>query len=291
MPKVSIIILTYNSSSYISDLIKSIKALNPNTSDYEIIVVDNSSVDDTVSQVSRTTPRFGGQASIKLIENEKNLGFAAGINRGSKEANGEYLLFMNPDTVFEKGNINDLFSVFDMFENAGIVGGKLIDKNGKEEKSAGRFFGLFEIFLMALGLDETFGVRTCPKEIKKVAFVSGGFMMVKKELFKKLNGFDENFFMYVEDVDFCKRTKNKGYQTYFTPDVCLMHFSHGSSSRSFAIENIYKGLLYYTKKHGNILSYSLVKLVLKLKAALLVIIGTIINNSSLADAYSKALKV
>ena len=285
MPKVSVIILTYNSSAYISELIKSTKEFNPDGSSFEIIVVDNSSTDDTLVKLKP----FENEITIK--KNEKNLGFAGGINEGAKIAKGDYLLFINPDTKFDKGKIEDLVSVFEKFGKVGIVGGKLIDKNGRAEKSTGRFFGLFEIFLMSLGLDEAFGLRSSPKEIKKVDFVSGGFMMVKKQVFEKLNGFDENFFMYVEDVDFCKRAKNAGYQTYFTPETELVHVSHGSSDRSFAIENIYKGLFYYTKKHGNIFSYYLVKLLLRLKAIVLVIIGTIFNNSYLVDTYGKVLKI
>ena len=285
MPKVSVIILTYNSSAYISELIKSIKEFNPDGSSFEIIVVDNLSTDDTLVKLKP----FESEITIK--KNEKNLGFAGGINEGAKIAKGDYLLFINPDTQFKKGNIWDMISVFEKFGNAGVVGGKLTDKNGNAEKSAGRFFGLFEILLMTLGLDEVFGVRFSPNKITSVDFVSGGFMMVKKEVFKKLNGFDENFFMYVEDVDFCKRASENGYKTYFTPDVSLIHSSHGSSNRSFAIENIYKGIFYYTKKHGNILSVVLVKLMLKFKAVLIVIIAKILNNNNLRDTYKKAMKV
>ncbi len=294
MPKVSIIILTYNSSLYILELIESLKKLNSNFTELEIIVVDNASTDDTLLKISNFPPiRRAGKypiSNFKLIKNEKNFGFAAGINSGSKAAKGEYLLFINPDTKFEKGNISDLLSVFEKFENVGIVGGKLIDKEGKAEKSAGKIFGLAEIILISLGLDEQFGVRTSPEKTKKVGFVSGGFMMIKREVFEKLKGFDENFFMYVEDVDFCKRAKKIGFDTYFTPEVCLTHFSHGSSSKSFAIEQIYKSIFYYTKKHGNILTFLFVWLLLKLKALLLVIIGAIFNNS-LMQTYSKALRV
>src|SRR3989344_5631858 len=181
MPKVSIIILTYNSSSHISDLIKSLKAKNTNASDYEIIITDNASSDDTLKKIEP----FKNEIIIK--KNESNFGFAKGINEGSKHAKGEYLLFINHDTKFEKGNIDELVSVFTKFENVGIVGGKLVDKKGKVEKSAGKIFGLAEIILISLGLDEAFGVRISPDEVKKVGFVSGGLMMVKKEVFEKLN--------------------------------------------------------------------------------------------------------
>lgn len=285
MPKVSIIILTYNSSDYIGQLLTSIKNNHKSNDDFEVITVDNSSTDDTLVKLKP----FENEITIK--KNEKNLGFAGGINTGAKIAKGEYLLFINPDSVFEKGNINDLVSVFDKFEKVGIVGGKLIEKNGKAEKSAGRFFGLFEILLMSLGLDELFGIRFSPNQITRVDFVSGGFMMVKKEVFKKLNGFDENFFMYMEDMDFCVRAKKMGFLTYFTPDAVIEHASHGSSSRSFAVENIYKGILYYSRKNNSIFAYFLIKIMLLSKALFLVLTGRILNNKYLEETYSKALRV
>lgn len=288
MPKVSIIILTYNSSSHILNLIKSIRLLSTDQNNTEIIIADNLSTDDTASKISSIKHQI---PNIKLIENGQNLGFAAGINKAVIHAKGEFLLFINPDTRLEKGNLNDLTSVFDKFDKVGIVGGKLIDKNGKEEKSTGRFFGLFEIILMSFGLDEILGLRSSPKEIKKVDFVSGGFMIVKKDLFDKLSGFDEKFFMYLEDVDLCFRAKKKGFLTYFTPNIIFTHESHGSSSRAFAIKNIYKGILYYSRKNNSLASYILIKLILFLKAAFLVLIGRMLNNKYLAETYLKAIRI
>lgn len=282
MPKVSIIILTYNSSDYIGQLIQSINASHENKN-IEIIIVDNNSTDNTLEKV-------GQFKEIVVKKNDKNLGFAGGINSGAKIAGGEYLTFVNPDTEFSKGNIFDLVSVFEKFDNAGVVGGKLIDKNGKPEKSAGKFFGILETFLISVGLDELFGVRFSPDKIQKVDFVSGGFFMIRKDLFEKLNGFDENFFMYVEDMELCYRLKIEGFFTYFTPAAVLVHASHGSSSRSYAVENIYKGLLYFQKKHGTALSYKDVKIMLRIKAQLLVIVGRMLNNKYLAETYGRVAK-
>ncbi len=287
MAKVSIIILTYNSEKYIERLIKSIHQYNTNE-DFETIIVDNNSADNTIDVISKIQDP---KSKIQLIKNKENVGFAKGINIGARVASGEYLLFINPDTEFNHGDTREMLQIFSENRSVGIVGGKLIDREGKDEKSAGRFFGVYEVFLIALGLDETFNVRFAPNIVQKVDFVSGGFMMVRLDIFEELGGFDENLFMYIEDIELCYRAKMKGYFTYFTPNVILVHEAHGSSNRGFAVKNIYRGILYFHKKHGTQFSYSVVKTALFIKAALLVILGKIINNKYLISTYSEALKI
>ena len=278
MAQVSIIILTYNSAKYIKDLLKSLKDF---AKDQEIIIVDNDSKDETV-KLSR---KFD---EIKVFETGKNLGFAKGINFGAEKAKGDFLLFINPDAVFRKGKLEDLISVFEKNEKVGVVGGKLIDYHGKEEKSAGKFFNFFETITLALGLDEKFNLRLSPREVSKVDFVSGGFMMVEANLFKKLGGFDEKFFMYVEDMEFCYRVKKEGREVYFSPDVIISHAGQGSSNKTFAVVNIYKGILYFFKKHKSILEYVIIKLIFCSKAIALYLLGIILNNSYYKNTYKEA---
>jgi len=285
MPKVSIIILTYNSESYILKLLESIEKFHKELRNIEIIVVDNNSLDDTLGKLKKSSVKH------QLREIPRNIGFAAGINAGVKNATGEYLLFINPDTVFENGDVWDMTKVLEKEEKTGIVGGKLINTNGDAEKSTGNFYNLINTLFLAFGLEELMEARKSPKSLTKVDFVSGGFMMIKSMLFKELKGFDDNFFMYVEDVDLCKRAKDKGFDTFFIPNVALIHLSHGSSNREFAIENIYKSLFYYHEKHSSKITFLIIKLILRLKARVLVIIGRIINNKYLADAYRGALNI
>ena len=284
---VSIIILTYNSANYINKLLESIVKFNK-SSNYEIIVVDNNSEDETVKRVLSIKYKV---LSIKLVQNSENFGFSKGINIGAKVAGGEYLLFINPDCEWSKGTTREFVSIFEQDVKVGVVGGKILAKNGVAEKSAGNFLKTLEVLLTALGLDETLGARFSPNKRCGVDFVSGGFMAVRKSLFEKLNGFDENLFLYVEDMEFCFRVKKEGKKVMFDPSVQIIHESHGSSNRSFAIENIYRGLLYFHKKHGNAFSYNSVKLLLWTKALALVTLGKIINNKYLAATYSKVLKL
>ena len=282
MTPATIIILTYNSSRFIEELLKSLRDF---ANGAEILLVDNASSDDTV----KLAKKFGSE--IKIIETGSNLGFAKGNNFGANKATGDYLLFLNSDTSFKNGKLSDMISVFEKNEKAGVVGGKLTGRDGTAEKSAGRFFNLIETLLMVLGLDEALGVRFSPSKLSKVDFVSGGFMMVRSKLFKSLNGFDENFFMYIEDMEFCYRAKKSGFETYFTPDVSISHVGQGSSSRAFAVANIYKGILYFYKKHKSRPEYEIVRCSLWFKAQIVYFLGKLTNNEYYTDTYGQALKV
>lgn len=287
MPKISLITLTYNSSRHIDKLFKSLFAEfdeDLKSKKIEIVVVDNKSTDDTVKKVKK----IGGN-KIRLIENDTNEGFAKGINLGVKNSTGEFVLTINPDAEFKSG---DIFKALSLFEDkkVGVVGGKMVDKNGDSEKSAGRFIKTAETFLLSVGLDEVFRVRVSPEKISEVDFVSGGFMLVSRKLFEENNGFDENFFMYIEDMEFCYRLKKSGYKVIFDPSIVIQHEGQGSSSRGFAVKNIFSGIYYFHKKHGSIFSQLSTKFLLRTKALSLVLMGKILNNKYLEETYSEALK-
>lgn len=108
-------------------------------------------------------------------------------------------------------------------------------------------------------------------------------MMVRAEIFKKLNGFDEKFFMYVEDMEFCFRAKNEGLPVYFYPDLCIIHASHASSNKAFAIVHIYEGLLYFYKKHMPSWQYDIAESLLREKANILSNLGN--------QVYAQALEI
>lgn len=283
--QISIIILTYNSSRYISSLLESL------TSKYkkeilekklEILVADNSSQDDTVELSKKFT-------AVKTINNGGNFGYAKGNNLASKKAQGEILIFMNPDAKFDSG---DMFELTETLEDkkVGIVGGKIIDFHGKNEPSCGKIYTLFNTLCLAFGIEEKVGIRFAPKKEMKVGFVSGAFLAIRRTLFEELHGFDEHYFMYIEDQDLCFRAKKLGYEVVFNPKAVIQHVGEGSSNRTFAVVNIYKGLLYFHKKHMGKASYEIVKSALKAKAILLVSLGKISHNKYLVETYEQAFK-
>lgn len=271
---ISIIILTYNSEKYIKELVESIYKFNENE-DFEVLVIDNKSQDGTIMKLRES--RFANRSNLKIIETGENLGFSKGINFGAKKATGEYLLFVNPDSSWKEGSIYNFLTVFEHFSEAGIVGGNM-EYHGVVEKSAGKFLKFWAGFATAFGFDNTFGIRFAPLETSAVDFVSGGFMMVKADLFEKLSGFDTHYFMYVEDMDLCFRAKRISKLTYSTPHAVLSHAGQGSSDKSFAFKHIAHGLLYFNKKYSNAASYAILKVLFTLKSLILVMMGKMRNN-------------
>ena len=175
-------------------------------------------------------------------------------------------------------------------DNVTILGGKLLNKDGSAQPSCGKFYNLFNLFLMLMGI-ERFGVlKSSPKNIQRVDWVSGGCMMIRSKFFQEIGGFDEKFFMYTEDMELCFRAKKIDNPTYFYPNVKVLHKTLGSSSKAFAIINIYKGLLYFYRKHKSHLEYLVARIMLVVKGRIVIFLGLIVNNKTLINTYSRAIK-
>ena len=289
MIELSIIILSYNTKELTVSCIEAIlneykKELEEKN--FEIIVVDNNSSDNSVSAIGK----IPGVVNLKIILNKENLGFARGANIGAKTAKGSYLLFLNSDTEILDRNFLEMVKFLEHDEKAAILGGKLENSDGSAQASAGKFYTLFNLVIMLLGLERFGFLRSSPNKIKKVDWVSGACMMVRQDLFSKLSGFDEKLFMYMEDMELCFRAKKLGFLTYFYPDIKLRHKTLGSSNRTFAIINIYKGILHFYSKHKSSFEYSIAKTLLLTKSAILILIGILTLNSALRDRYVKAIR-
>lgn len=292
MPTISFLILTYNSSSYINRLLDSlIKILQDELrrEEIEIIIEDNSSSDDTVELVKEYIEK-NNQKNIILHESRENKGYARGINSAAKLSHGGILVVINPDSELLEFDVKKITDEFKNNEKLAIGGLKVIDFQGKAEKTAGKFFNPFTFLAFALGFENIFNLRYSPNTKTKVDFVSGGFVAFRKESFEKLNGYDEDYFMYVEDMDVCYRAEKEGQSVYFLPFGTIRHKGQGSSSREFAIVNIYKGLQIFYSKNGSFFSTLYVKNLLTLKAALIIFIGAVLGKKDLVKIYSKALQ-
>jgi len=281
--EVSIIILSYNTEALLKRCLTSIFAKIKNIP-FEVIVVDNNSHDNSVSMVKKDFPK------VTLVGNKKNIGFAAGCNRGAKEAKGEYLFFLNSDTEFTDNALEKLLRAFKKYPDAAIVGGMLENLDGSLQRSYGAFYTIPNVFLMLFGGDKAEIKRFKNNAIHKVDWVTGGCMLVKRSVFKELGGLDEHFFMYVEDMELCYRAYLQGMSTYIDPSSIVKHVGQGSSSRGFAIAQIFKGLSYFYKKHGNRLEYTMVIVLLFIKAAVSILIGAVTFRPSLVKTYLKAVK-
>lgn len=289
MIKLSIVTLSYNTKDLTLACLRSVVSQynqELEKKEIEIIVVDNDSTDGSSSAISNLQPAIG---SLKLIESKENLGFAKGCNLGTKTAKGKYILFLNSDTqVLDKGFLS-MVDFLNKSADIAILGGKIENDDGSIQRSCGKFYNLFNLLIMLLGFERFGFLRSSPNKVQKVDWVSGACMIVRKDAFEKLSGFDEKLFMYVEDMEFCFRAKKLGFQTYFYPNLLLRHKSLGSSNKTFAIINIYKGILYFYSKHKTYLEYLIAKTLLVLKAEILISIGFLTFNSELRRRYRKAI--
>jgi GT2 family glycosyltransferase len=189
----------------------------------EVIVVDNNSGDGKIDEFDRKYPQF------RFIRNSVNGGYANGCNLGASVASGKNLLILNPDTTAGESEIGKLLKEVTQNPDNFIISCRQIRQDGKESKATGMFPGLFSS-------------RRKPGEKSSVAnenvsfpeWVSGSVMMMRKEVFDKLDGFDEDFWMYSEDVDLCRRARDLGGEIAFFSNIIIEH-NHGGSSRADVI--------------------------------------------------------
>lgn len=290
MTKLSIVILNYRTKELTLKCIESLinvykEELKDKT--FEIILVDNNSEDSSIEEFKKS--KFASY--FLLIEGKENVGFGGGNNLGAKNARGKYVLFLNSDTEVKDRGLLKMVGYMDKNEKVGILGGKLYFPDGKIQTSVGKFYNLPYLFLMLLGFERLGLLRKSPENITVADWVSGACMIIRKSLFEKIEGFDQNIFMYMEDVEICYRAKQAGFSTLFYPDVAILHKERGSSNKTFAILNIYKGIIYFYKKHKPFYQYFVARMLLGIKAFVLLLIGFITFNKNLINTYRKALRV
>lgn len=232
--KLSIIIVNHQSWKYLIRCLESIRTNNSALNvDHEIIVVNNG------SDILKLDP------DVKCIEVGENLGFGRANNLAAKKASGEILWFLNPDTEIGSENINLLLGLFSNDSKAGVIGPKLITEENKIQKwSAGAESTLADLIKNNLGFPASQKIWES-KEKKECAWVSGAALFIKKDLFQKLGGFDEKFFMYFEDIDLCRRARQLGYKIVYYPEFVVRHLG----GKSFGDKKAQKKLYYASQDH------------------------------------------
>lgn len=254
----------------------------------EIIVVDNASQDGSVAKLHTAKKKY---QHLHIVESPVNGGFGKGNNLGVRRAKGEFLLFLNNDTLVQDRGILAMAHYLQDHKEISILGGQLRNEDGTVQPSTGTFYTPFNTLLLLLGMQRFGLVDKSPKTIASVDWVKGGLFMIRKKSFDRLSGFDENIFMYGEDMELCYRARKKGLRIAFYPDVKVLHKEHGSTNRTFAIVQIYEGLLYFYRKHRSQNEYAFVKLLLQTKAYLLLFLGKVSHNKYLTQTYEEALNV
>jgi len=219
--KFSIIIINYNTLEYTQNCLDSIFANLP-VEMFELILVDNNSPDGS-GQILKE--KYCDR--VKTILNNQNLGFGAANNQGAKIAQGEYLWFLNSDTLIDNVNLEEIDKIFKNNQKLGVTSVDLLMENRKRQSYA---FGEFLSLKNLLKRGNNIG-KEC-SGYYKVDWLTGASMIVRREIFNKVSGFDEKFFMYFEDMDLCKRIKESGFEIWFLKSYSIIHFG-GKSAVNF----------------------------------------------------------
>ena len=252
----SIIIVNWNGKAVLQDCLRSIY-LNRPSIEFEVIVVDNASHDDSVAIVES---QF---SEVRLVCNSKNLGFAAGNNRGFEVARGRYLLLLNNDTIVLPGALDDSVRFMDHHADIGALGCRIEFPDRRFQTSYYRFndpWVLFMVRLLPLGSIAherlNFG-RYWARQFSQptdVDTVAGCFMMVRRDVLDDVGTLDEDFFMYGEDEEWCSRIRAGGWRIAYFPMATIIHihrFSSGQGRRALKIMECMSPMLVLHKRRGH----------------------------------------
>lgn len=247
LPEISIIIVNYRSGDCLLACLKSLQESADEFVRLEVIVVNN----DEAENLKETCARF---SFVRLVDNKSNVGFGSAANRGAKYARGRILLFLNPDTRAEEDFFSKLLEEFDRNERMAILGPRLYTFMGRiQEWSAGCEVTFWDLLRNNAGIPKS--KKVWESSVKREAhWVSGAALAIKKEVFKNLGGFDENFFMYFEDIDLCKRARALEKKVYYYPELSILHAGGGSRMREKNRKIIYYASQehYFEKYYGRV---------------------------------------
>lgn len=238
--ELSVIIVNYNGVSFFKKCFESLKD-NLYGISFEIIVVDNDSKDDSCNFLRTHFPE------VKLIASKENLGFGRGNNLGVENAQGRTILLLNNDTIIQNHLLPVLKTLY-KDDETGIVAINMLNGNKNYISAVGRFPTPFRLLKISFLNDNRpeFKIGNFGLDLYDVDWVSGSFMLIRKADYEAVNGFDTDYFMYVEDVDLCKKIKNIGKKCVFQSNLSYIHFVGFNKSREYLL---LKGYKIYASKH------------------------------------------
>lgn len=254
--KLSIVIICWNDLRVIQDCLRSIFR-GTHTINFEVIVSDNNSIDGSVEFIRKNYP------AVRVLENGANLGFAKGNNAGIRASHGDYVLILNPDTIIHDGSLDAFVAFAERHPEAGAFGCKVLNADGTYQVSARLFPTIWRYWVAALYLKSLanfcrlFTYEEYPHwrgdTERVIDWQSGCCVMFRRELLKRLRGFDEQFFYHFEEVDLCRRVWNAGFAIRFTAEAVITHLGGQSVNRfpiRFEIEKHRSRYRYFYKHFG-----------------------------------------
>lgn len=299
-PNLSVIVLSFNTKDITCRTLDKLKISKEYCekklkNSIEVIVVDNGSEDGSVQAIESE------YKWVKLEALKENTGFSKGNNIGMKIAKYSYILLLNSDVYVTEESLYKTLAYFRVNLNCDVMGARLKYSDGRLQPSAGSLPNPLNLFLWIFGLSlipfiNNFVTPFHPKsksyfsKAHKVGWVMGAFFALRRKVFDATGGFDENLFMHMEEIEWCKRIKGKGFKTWYVPQVEVVHL-HGASTNfdlgpSFL--NELKGVKYFLKKHYPIL-YIPTKIFLLFGLILRIIIFYALRKTQRANIYIKGL--
>lgn len=282
MVKISVIIVSWNTRRYLDRCLSSLFSTSKGL-DLEVWVVDNFSNDGSVSMVKEKYP------DVSIIENNENVGFGKANNQVFEKTTGEFLLLLNSDAFVAPGCVQRLLEVIETYSDTGAAGCKLLNEDKSLQRSCYSFPTLATELWQTLWLDrlipssKIFGKYLMSywamDDLRIVDVVMGAVMLVRREA---LNGemlFDDNYFMYSEEVDLCYRLKKRGWAVRYVPDVQAVHIWGGSSNKvkGETLVRLYRSRVQFFRKHYGAVSAGLYKLLILINSLIRWVSGTLVS--------------
>lgn len=292
----SVIIVSYNTKQLLVDCIKSV-IKNTKGINYEIIVIDNASIDGSIKALKGL--------KVKVIENEENVGFARANNQGIRLSKGKYILLLNSDTIVRDNVLFHMVRWMDNNTRVGISSCALLNPDESIQGSGGYFPTLPRVFSWMTIQDIPF-VDNLIKPYhpvhrksfntgtdfyitsKELDWVTGAFFLIRRDAIDDIGLIDEDYFMYVEDLDYCYMARKKGWKVYYVADFGIIHIGGASGTSEFAIVSEYKNLQLFYKKHYPSWQLPILRLLLKIGALARITLFGILDGPRSAKIYAKA---
>ncbi len=287
----SVIILSYNTKDVTKRCLEKLQVAKKYCekrlgNKIEVIVLDNASEDGSAQMIKENFPE------MKLIASKENTGFSKGNNIAMKKAKNPYILLLNSDVYLQEDSLYKALAYLRVNKNCDCLGARLNYATGILQPSAGNLPNPLNIIFWIFGLSGFHPkFRSFFSKAHRVGWVMGAFFMFKKEIFEKTHGFDENLFMHMEEIEWCKRISEAGFKVWYVPQVEVVHL-HGASSNfdlSASFLNELKGIKYYLQKHYPDF-YFPVKLFLILGLLLRIIAFSLLGKTKRAGVYLEGLK-
>lgn len=250
---VDVVIVTYNSKATIEECLDSLLASDGVK--IRITVVDNASKDGTDVLVEQKSP------PVTLLRNRKNVGYSRAVNRGVRNVNSDFVIIANADVVFDHDTVHKLTGYLSRDSETGVVGPQQVFPDGRWQRSYGNVIGVGDSIKNAIGITSFHNwtrrlawPRRVDAHPKQVGYIDGAVMAIRKNVYDSVGGFDEDFFFYGEEADFCFRLKKAGWNVVFLPSAQIIHMRGGSSTKVERLTDKYSKLqvdskLLFVRKH------------------------------------------